>query len=400
MKILLLFTTPLFPLNTGAKIRTFNLLKGVSRQHEITYAAFANSAEDTENLMKISPYCHKVLRLQSQRFSSIRLVNLLFKNIFSEFPLTIQKYWSSKAYRAIEKELAKEKYDLIHCDQPHMAPYIENVDRIPKLLNEHNIEANLLKRYGDSVRNIIRKKILYWQCRKMQNYETKLWRNFNCVTVVSSIDQKSLLEKEPAARVVEIQNGVDTEYFKPNGLPEEPHCVVFTGSMDWKPNEDSVLYFCNEIWGKVKSEFPDSTFYIVGRNPGKKIMDLNMKNGIVVTGTVNDVRSWLEKSAVVVVPLRIGGGSRLKILEALSMKKTVISTTIGCEGLEVTPGEDIQIADEPDEFAAKIIRHFEAGENNQILGENGRRMVVQRYDWTIIAEKLNDVYNSIIDSCN
>lgn len=398
MKVLFLFTRPLFPLNTGAKIRTFNLLKGVAQYHQVTFATFAQTPAELDALKQMEPYCQKILHLKSARFSSVQLVLLIIKNFFSKLPLTIQKYYSAAARVQIEAELALERYDLIHCDQPHMAPYVENFDHIPRLLNEHNIEAQITLRYAENAKGGLKRKFLLWQWQKMEVYERSLWRNFNLVTVVSQVDMDTLLAKEPNANVVEIPNGVDTEFFTNHNEKEEAHTLLFTGSMDWLPNEDAVLYFCEYMWLPIRAKFPDAQLYIVGRNPGPKIRALTVIPGIVVTGTVSDVRPYLELSSVFIVPLRIGGGSRLKILEALSMKKKVVSTTIGCEGLEVTPNENILVADSPQQFIDQIDALWADPENGQSLGEVGRLLVLQQYDWSIIAQKLNQVYEQMVAS--
>lgn len=395
MKVLFLFTRPLFPLNTGAKIRTFNLLKGVAQYHDVTFATFAPTPSEVEALKQMEPFCKRILHLKSKKFSNFQLIYLLIRNFFSKRPLTIQKYWSKPAMRQIDAEMKREKFDLIHCDQPHMAPYVERFTQVPRLLNEHNIESQITRRYAEKSRGWLKKKFLMWQWRKMETYERSLWRSFDRVSVVSQVDMDTLLAYEPDTCVVEIPNGVDTEFFTNRNEKEEPQSLLFTGSMDWLPNEDAVLYFCEYMWLQIRAQFPNAQFYIVGRNPGPKIRALTNIPGIVVTGTVNDVRPYLELSSVFIVPLRIGGGSRLKILEALSMKKKVISTTIGCEGLEVTPDEDILIADSPQQFVNQIAELWSNSEKGKSLGEMGRMLVLQQYDWSIIAQKLNQVYLEI-----
>lgn len=396
MKVLFLFTRPLFPLNTGAKIRTFNLLKGVSKYHDITFAAFANSPSEQAELNQVAKYCKKVIALKSKPFGTLQLGLLVLKNLFSRLPLTIQKYWSPEAKAQLDREVKSTRYDLIHCDQPHLAPYIEDYKSIPKLLNEHNIEAQITRRYAENSESELKRKFLLWQWQKMKRYELALWQKFDMITVVSQVDLATLLSACPTANVMEISNGVDTDYFSPNGIVEEPKNLLFTGSMDWLPNEDAVGYFVEKIWPHVYNRFPDAKFYIVGRNPGAKVRDLKAVKGIEVTGTVPDVRPFMKRCNLFIVPLRIGGGSRLKILEALSMQKKVISTSIGCEGLDVTPEENILVADSPEAFAQEIIKAWTKPDKQSQLGERGRNLVLEKYDWRIIAKKLNMVYEQTV----
>ncbi|HGE72140.1 TPA: glycosyltransferase, partial [Candidatus Poribacteria bacterium] len=192
-------------------------------------------------------------------------------------------------------------------------------------------------------------------------------------------------------------NGVDTDYFKPMDMKEDESQIVFVGSMDWQPNEDAVLYFCDQIFPLIKSDIPNVKFYIVGSNPTERVLKLKNIDGVIVTGLVDDVRSYMSQSAVFVVPLRIGGGTRLKILQALAMKKAVVSTSIGCEGLGLKHNEHLLISDDPIEFAKSVTLLIKDRELRYGLGEKGRKLVEDQYDWKAISMKLDALYRKAIE---
>ena len=182
-----------------------------------------------------------------------------------------------------------------------------------------------------------------------------------------------------------VQTGVDTEYFTPSTAAVDRAHMVFTGSMDWLPNEDGMTYFCREILPRIRQSEPDATLSIIGRSPTPAVRKLAEIPGIEVTGRVDDVRPHIARGSVYIVPLRIGGGTRLKIFEAMSMGKAVVSTTVGAEGLPVTNGRDIEIADEPARFAQAVVRLMrEAGARRHIEAA-ARRLVVEKYDWSAVA---------------
>jgi glycosyltransferase involved in cell wall biosynthesis len=228
----------------------------------------------------------------------------------------------------------------------------------------------------------------------MLRFEGETVARFDRVLAVSDVDRDTLQRlypRELAAPVSVIPTGVDTTYFAPAAeAPQYARRIVFTGSMDWLPNADGVLYFCREVLPLIRAAEPDVTFTIVGRSPTPEVRRLAEDRGIEVTGRVEDVRPYLAKSAVYVVPLRIGGGTRLKIFEAMGMGKAVVSTTIGAEGLPVTNDADIVIADEPATFAAAIVRMIRDDAARTRLEDAARRLVVERYDWSAVAQDFED----------
>jgi len=233
------------------------------------------------------------------------------------------------------------------------------------------------------------------QYRRFVSYESRICHRFDMCLCVSEEDGRELKSICPEAAIEVVPNGVDTDYFRPKEDDEEEECLVFTGSMDWQPNEDAVVYFCDQILPLIQAELPGVKFLIVGSNPGYRVMRLGKRQGVVVTGWVEDIRPYISNAGVFIVPLRIGGGTRLKILQALAMGKAVISTSIGCEGLNLQPNEHLLVADEPLQFAEGTVRLIRNRSLRRRLGENGKTFVQERYDWDVIVKELELVYRNL-----
>ena len=226
-------------------------------------------------------------------------------------------------------------------------------------------------------------------------YESQVCGCFNMCVGVSAQDRERLVALCPGMAVEVVSNGVDLDYFKP-GDAEDEMSLVFTGSMDWHPNEDAVLYFCHHVLPLIRTEFPEIKFCIVGSNPSERVLGLQRLEGVVVTGSVEDVRPYISNAAVYVVPLRVGGGTRLKILQALAMRKAVVSTSIGCEGLDLQPEEHLLVADEPQQFAESTIRLVRDRSLRNRLSESGGALVREKYSWDVIVETLDLAYRRLI----
>ena len=404
----ILFITPRLPLpaDTGAKIRTYNLLKNTAKNNRVVLLSLV--FEDNQEAIKKL----KELGVEVYSIKGNGAINL--KCLFAKRPLSIQKYHSSDLKNLLKEIISNNKFDLIHFDHLHMGQYIDAVNGTPCVLDEHNVESIILKRCAQVEKNFIKKLLFNWQARKMAQFESRVVRKFSRCLVVSEKDKENLLKlAEGKVRVEVIPNGVDTDYFSLTSLRvceltslrvcefascEEEDALVFTGSMDWLPNNDAVIYFCNEILPLIWQKNQAVKFYIVGKNPSEEIKRIAKKDSrIIVTGDVSDVRPYIARAKVFVVPMRIGGGTRLKILEAMAMERAVISTSLGAEGINYTQDKNIIIQDPPGLFAESIIMLLENQEKRQELGREGRNLVKIQYDWSIIANKLQSIYQGILN---
>jgi glycosyltransferase involved in cell wall biosynthesis len=263
----------------------------------------------------------------------------------------------------------------------------------PAVVFTHNVESEIWRRHYESQTNPI-KRALYWQqWRRMLRFERQTLARFDRVLAVSDVDSQTFQRLYPDALnapPITVATGVDTEFFSPGTRNPEPGTwnLSFTGSMDWIPNEDAMTYFCRDILPRIRAQVPGVTLSIVGRAPTPAVRRLAEIEGVEVTGRVDDVREHIAKSAVYVVPIRIGGGTRLKIFEAMAMGKAVVSTTVGAEGLPVTDGQDIVIADEAPAFASAVVTLLRDADQRQRLEQAARDLVVTHYDWAAVSGQL------------
>lgn len=391
MHILWLKTELLHPVDKGGKIRTYNMLKELKRDHRITYLTLDDGTAGDLEREAAAEYCDELVCLphpQREKFTAGFYSELLF-NLASPLPYAIKKYESALMHKEISKRARAGECDLVVCD--FLAP-AENVPQelgCPTILFQHNVEAIIWKRHYEVQDNPWKKAYLYGQWLKMRAFERKMCRSFDCVAAVSREDCEHMQKEYGAEFVFDIPTGVDTKFFRPTGREAaEPHNLVFTGSMDWLPNEDAIRYFTEEIMPRIKQEIPDVTLTVVGRNPYPSLLELAKKDSsIIVTGRVDDVRPFMERATAYVVPLRIGGGTRLKIFEAMAMEKAIVSTTIGAEGLPVKDGAELLLADTADFFAESVVTVLNDKELARSLGSQAATTVRQQFGWEKVAQR-------------
>jgi polysaccharide biosynthesis protein PslH len=263
------------------------------------------------------------------------------------------------------------------------------------ILFQHNVEAEILKRHATVDLGRLRRAFMRGQYRKMRSFEGPIGRRFSAVIAVSERDRQAFLDDYGWPNTYAIETAVDTQYFTPMDGLEALDRVLFVGSMDWMPNSDGVRYFVQEVWPLIREARTAAEFHIVGRNPSRSVCGLAAVPGVKVLGTVRDVRPHLSEASAVVVPLRIGGGTRIKIFEAMAMNKAVISTSIGAEGLDVRHQENILLADNARAFADSVIQVLENCRLRKTLGENGRELVVSRFGTEPVARQFYQICHDV-----
>ncbi len=269
---------------------------------------------------------------------------------------------------------------------------------VPVVLFEHNVEYQIWQRLAGIERSPLKRGLLEVEWRKVMTREAAACAAADLTIAVSEDDRRRLSELAPQAQTASIPTGVDTAYFRRNGTPEVPGRIVFTGSMDWRPNEDAVLYFIDAMLPAIRREVPSVSLAIVGRNPTQRLRDAAARVGALVSGTVDDVRPWMDAGSVFVVPLRAGGGTRLKIFEALAMEKPVVSTTLGAEGLALAPGREFVAADEPNDFVREVVSLLRDPARRRALARAGRRLVEEKYSWGHVAREFEGHLESAMAS--
>ena len=395
MKILFLSPTVPFPLTDGGRIRVFNLLKQIAAKSDVTLLALETQPTDAEGvteLQQLGIQVHLVSNAPTlPRVSFGTLVNAFLKRQ----PITVARY-ALPAYRQKLKELvATENFDLVHYEMFHTAQFRTETE-LPSVLSQQNVDSAIWRRLCSETTNPFYKFAYWTQQLAFQRYERVLSPKFDAVTCTSDIDA-AVFQRHCAADTIEIiPNGVDVTHYQPDFTSEAPAHLIYIGSMDWYPNEDAVAFFADEVLPQIQEKVPDVQFSIVGGNPSALVEKLAEREGVVVTGRVPEIKPYFAEATVFVVPLRIGSGTRLKILEALAMAKAIVSTSVGAEGLDLKDGEEIFIADEPRPFAEAVARLLTDPSLRRRIGENGRARVEQDYDWRSIGEKLHTLYESLI----
>ncbi|HEU4769881.1 MAG TPA: glycosyltransferase [Pyrinomonadaceae bacterium] len=393
VRILWLKTELLHPVDKGGKIRSYNMLKALKRDCQITYLTLDDGTADDTARELASEYCHELVCVPHRRrekFTTGFYVELVL-NLASNLPYAIKKYESVEMRREIEKRVGS--FDVLICD--FLAPAV-NVPRdldCATVLFQHNVEAMIWKRHYEVQTNAARKAYLFRQWRKMFDFEAKTCPQFDCVVAVSREDREMMKEQYGVENVYDVPTGVDTDFFRPGGeLPRKPHNLVFTGSMDWLPNEDAIRYFTEQIMPRIKQEVSDVTLTVVGRDPYPGLVELSKRDSsVIVTGRVEDVRPYMEEAAVYIVPLRIGGGTRLKIYEGMAMEKAIVSTSIGAEGLPVTNGEEILLADTPESFADSVVRLLKDPSLADEIGQRAAARVTKDFGWESVADSFGAI---------
>ena len=394
MRILWLKTELLHPLDKGGKIRTYEMLKQLKREHEITYVSFASPDEGRSVLERSAEYCHRLVTVpwREPRKFSPRFYCDLVSSLGSSLPYSIWKYGSRLMRRVIESEVRERNYDVLVCDFLVASINLPSTPRHATVLFQHNVESTIWQRHVEVEKNVFKRAFLEAQWRKMFDYERETCRRFEAVVAVSEIDRERMRSEFGLRQVYDVPTGVDTTYFSPDRTDSNPFELVFTGSMDWSPNEDAILYFESTILPTISQAIPECTLTVVGRNPGPRLLHLGRCNPRVrIVGRVDDIREYVRRAAAYIVPIRIGGGTRLKIYEAMAMGKPVIATTVGAEGLPVRDGEELLIANEPEEFALAVIRVLRDERLANRLGERARAVVCEKFEWEHAAKRFAEI---------
>lgn len=387
MRILWVKVGGLWPLNVGGRLRSFHIISELSQRHRITVVTTHRPGEDPEELTKHLPRCERVISFpfSAPKAGTLRFAGALARSWMSALPADLLK-WRVPALRAeVEWILGTGRVDVCVADFLYAAANVPSSSSVPVLLFAHNVEHIIWKRLAANENRLWRRTLLEMEWRKMRRNERNACIRSRLVVAVSPLDAASLSENASSAEIRSMPTGVDTTYFSANGTPESDAHLVFSGAMDWYPNEDAMLFFMNEILPLIRQKIPEVTVTVVGRNPSARLRDAGDTAGVRITGTVGDVRSFIDEGAVYVVPLRIGGGTRLKIFEALSMGKAVVSTSIGAEGLPLVHEQHYVRADGAKDFSGAVVSLLRDPARRRALGEAGRNLVQAHYSWSEVA---------------
>jgi sugar transferase (PEP-CTERM/EpsH1 system associated) len=402
MNILLLSPWLPWPPYDGGRIRILETLRYLSRHHSVTLVTSVGREEEVEEAGALNGLCEKIITtIRSNGTGAV--FSRLSKGLLSRRSLIQSFYYDTRLAQHIRDLTSRVAYDVIQIEFPFLTPYLKAVEprgHAKRILSMHNIESLRFERELQLSQWGKRRLVLLGDHLFFHAWEKQALRQFDGIITVSDPERRWVRHHAPGATVELIPNGVDTDYFGP--LPPLPSrqnpYVVFTGAMDYPPNVDAASWFCDEILPVVQRKIPHLCLKIVGKNPLPRVLELGERKGVQVMGTVPDIRSYIAGSLALVVPLRSGGGTRLKILEAMAMERPVISTSVGAEGLVITPGVDILIADDPEQFTNHVQLLLKSPETSNQLGRSGRRLVVDKYDWRVCLSRLERLYDTLLGS--
>jgi sugar transferase (PEP-CTERM/EpsH1 system associated) len=395
----LLFVTlhvPYFP-GPAARAEEFCRLRELVQRHAITLVPVVWQGYE-KHLPALESFCERVEPVFPHAPAPGGKPSLL-RSLRDPQPWRVRRW--SRPKMLVEEKLAAlplDEFDLLQTEHSETATWLDKVKNgSPRVLDLHNVNTLLDYRHFRQARHPIEKLVWFVEWHKMRTYERTVVTCFDKCLVLSPTEKEHLLRLAPGADVTVAPHGVDTAYFD-NPTPErhEPMTLTFVGKMSYRPNIDAALYFCQGILPLIRRHFPDVRLEIVGMEPPESVRRLGEMSGVTVTGWVEDIRPYLRRATVCVVPLRVGAGIRIKIVEALAMAKAVVSTPVGCEGLGLNDGEHLLIADSAKEFATAVCRLLADKTLRLRLGWAGRHFVLEQYDWRRLTPQLEEIYAQVI----
>jgi sugar transferase (PEP-CTERM/EpsH1 system associated) len=403
VKVLFLSQIVPYPPHGGVLQRGYNLLRELGKYADVHLLAFVHpdelrsEAEIKSSQSALGQFCASVeyFPLWAKQSPARRLAALAMSACSRQSFSTIA-HRSSAFQRRVSELLHSRSFDLVHADTIALDQFLVAHRDRPAVLTHHNIESQLMARRAEVETRLMARQFLQRDSAKIRAREIVSAPMYDVNIVVSKTDGATLAGMVPNVRTAVVANGVDVDYFSPNPSAETI-ALIYAGGMNMFANRDAVLYFLKEIWPSIRARVPTVRFFAVGQDPPPELNAIAARDpNVIVTGKVADIRPFVHQAAVYVVPLRVGGGTRLKVLDAMALGKAMVSTSIGCEGIDVRRGEHLEIADTPQTFADATIRLLEDREQRRALGEAARSLVVERYAWSVIGRHLLQAYESAI----
>ena len=386
-----------YPPTSGKRIRTLNLTLRLARRHHVAYICHRNAdaaeARAAAEFLISHGISVRTVYWTPPRKSGLAFYARLAANLLSPLPYSAATHNSPALRRALRDHAATHPVDLWHCEWTPYAQAVRGLGVARRLVVAHNVESVIWQRYFENESHPLRRWYIGQQWRKYVRFERRVMGEVDQVVAVSGLDAERLQRDFGAGQVDVVENGVDPAYFRPQPIRREPGRLLFLGSLDWRPNLDGVGLLLERVFPAVRAAAPSARLSIVGRNPPEWLRKTAAAvPGVELHADLPDVRPELARCGLMVVPLRIGGGSRLKILEALATNTPVVSTRVGAEGLELEDGRHLSIAEGIDDLPGAILREMRAPAAAQARAERGREAVLQRYGWDALADEMERVW--------
>jgi polysaccharide biosynthesis protein PslH len=380
-----------YPPRWGFGTRVYQLMRQIAARHDATLLCYASPGNESVARLR-EEFPVETVERRPQSTAAKRLSQL--RSLASRLPYDCHTTYSREMQHAIDRLCEEREFDLVQIESTLLSPF-----RFPRgariVLDEHNIDYETYARMHETERSPLRRVFYRDQERRFRRYEQRRWQEVAACVATSEREAEIMRRHAPDTLVAAVPNAVDVDYFRPDESPAEPRTLVFNGVLDYRPNIDGVNFLVDEVLPRLRERWPDLQLTIVGRGPEGEIKGL-ARRGVEATGEVPDVRPYLRRAAAVVVPIRMGSGTRLKVVEALALGKPVVSTTLGCEGVDVRDGEHLLIGDTAEAFAAQIERLFESPETGGRLGRAGRELMERQYSWDYAGQRLEEVYRLVL----
>jgi len=395
MKILVI--VPFLP-NTsmsGGQTRWYNIIKYLSKENEITLFSLIKDESEKKIIPELEKYCKKVCVFKRSR-SPWAIKNLALA-MFTFYPLLITRNWSPQEKRAIKKELENEKYDLIHAETFYVMPHIPK-GKVPSIMVEQTIEYQVYKHFVDNEVSFLLRPLLMIDIFKLRYWEKHFWKKTDQVVAVSNTDKEVMEKLVPGIDVGVVPNGIDIAYFQAKEVAKKtPPRILFVGNFNWLQNVEALNILIDDVWPQIRFKEPSVKLWVVGKSIPKRVVKMaKLRKDIITTESIPDIRDAYKAATVMVAPLKGPGGTRLKILEALASKLPVVSTSIGVEGLDLTPGKHALVSDTSEGLAKETVRLLKNPKLLNKVGEEGYNFVRAKYDWKEIVKLHTKIYKKAV----
>ena len=390
----ILFATHIlpFPPDSGGRIGFYNPLKYLSRHHEMILFSLVDGT-DQSNVSHMPGFCREVVTYHKGQSGDSRR---LLRGAFGRPPGTASKYFFPEAGELLRDTIQRHRPDIVELQHLNMAAYLPYCQGAPVILREHNVEYRVWERFAAVQTTWYRKVFFEMLARRVRRYEADMAQRFDRCITVSEADALDLYSVSPTARVQAIPSGVDAEYFAPDPtVAEKPYSMVMTGSFSWKPKQHNLRVLATEISPNIRKQLPEATLTVVGQGIPADLKRLAEEHGVTLTGAVPDVRPYIREASLVLNYVESGGGIALKVLEALAMRKAILSNSLGCEGIDVQHGRDVFLADGPEAFASAAARLLRDAPLRGRLAQAGYNLVRQKYAWETLAHSFDDLYEEL-----
>lgn len=400
MHILMISDIMPYPPISGATLRNYNLLRRLADDHEVSVIAFARSAADYDAQAQLQSFCKHVVAVEKHESHAMDNPLSFFSYLLTATPPDLRFYHSDSMVDAIRQLTSEDTFDVVQIENTFMGRYIEQLPpylQARSFITLHDIMSIKMDRMYRLEATLKRRLRLWLYSAMLKSWEPRYLARFRRCLTMSHVDSDALSSLNGGTRPAVVPNGVDTQIYQTlPQLPDQKPSLLFVGNMNYRPNIDAMLFFCHDVLPLIRNEMPDVELWIVGINPAPEVRRLQ-GDGVHVTGKVDDLLPYYERATAAIVPLRAGGGTRLKILEAMALGRPVISTHVGVEGIQARHDEHLLIADTADAFAQQTLRVLRDPVFARSLTLRGRELVEEKYDWDVITDALVQVYQDVIN---